>query len=52
VKGRGEGGEDAGPLNIAARVAAVEGGCIDPAATRPYGGSRVIREEKTARRRN
>jgi hypothetical protein len=43
-KGRGGDGEDGGPLNEAARVAVVEGGqggCLDPAVTGPYGGSRV-----------
>jgi hypothetical protein len=28
------------------------GGCLDPTATGPYGGSRSTREEKAARRRN
>jgi hypothetical protein len=28
------------------------GGCLDPTVTGPYGESRAIREEKTARRRN
>jgi hypothetical protein len=30
----------------------IQGGCLDPMTTGPYGGSRVTREEKTARRRN
>jgi hypothetical protein len=53
--GRGGGGEDGGPLDGAARAAMVVGGlggCLDPTAIGPYGGSRAIREEKTARRRN
>jgi hypothetical protein len=29
-----------------------QGGCLDPVATGPYGGSRAAREEKTTRRRN
>jgi hypothetical protein len=47
------GGEDNEPLNGAARAAAVEGGlggCLDPVATGPYGGSREEQEEKTAGR--
>jgi hypothetical protein len=44
------GGEDSGLLNVAARVVAVEGGCLDPVATRPYGGSRAEQEKKAARR--
>jgi hypothetical protein len=43
------GGEDNEPLNGAARAAAVEGGlggCLDPVATGPYGGSREEQEEK------
>jgi hypothetical protein len=28
------------------------GGCLDPMATGPYGGSRAEKEEKIARRRN
>jgi hypothetical protein len=56
-RGRGGGGvgEDDGQLDGATRRAAVVGGlggCLDPVATGPYGGSRVTREEKTARRRN
>jgi hypothetical protein len=47
--GRGWGGEDGGPLDGAARVV-VEvgglGGCLDPAATRPYGGSRAEKRNK------
>jgi hypothetical protein len=49
------GGKDDGPLNGAARAAAVVGGlsgCLDPVANESYGGSRAIREEKTTRRRN
>jgi hypothetical protein len=52
-KGRGWGGEDGGPLNEAARAAAVEGGqggCLDPTVTGPYGGSRAEQEVKAARR--
>jgi hypothetical protein len=50
VKGMGGGGEDDGPLNVAARVAVVEGGCLDSVVTGPYGGSKVETEEETARR--
>jgi hypothetical protein len=53
----GRGGEDVGPLDGVARAAVAVavgglGGCLDPMATGPYGGSRATREEKTARRRN
>jgi hypothetical protein len=50
--GWGGGGEDGGPLDGATRAVAVVGGldgCLDPAATRPYGGSRATREEKAAK---
>jgi hypothetical protein len=50
--GRGGGGEDDGTL---ARVAWVVvgglDGCLDPAATGPYGGSRTEKEENIARRK-
>jgi hypothetical protein len=50
-KGSGGGGEDGGPFNRATRVVVVEGGlggCLDPVATGPYGGSRA---EKRRRQR-
>jgi hypothetical protein len=49
------GGEDGGPLDGAARAAVVVGrlgGCLDPAATGPYSGSRATRKEKIVRRKN
>jgi hypothetical protein len=49
------GGEEGWSLHRPARTTVVVdglGGCLDPMATGPYGGSRAEKEEKIARRRN
>jgi hypothetical protein len=47
--GRGGGGEDGRPLDEATGTVTVVGGlggCVDPTATGPYGGSRVEKRRR------